>query len=70
MPWALTEPAAAALHRRMKGTPGRCAALAGQVDADTSCTIYDVRPEVCRDLEPGSEHCTRARALYGLPPLG
>ena len=69
VPWPLTEPAAARLHRRMKGTPGRCVALTGTIGAATCCTIYEARPEVCRELQPGTEACNAARALYGLEPI-
>jgi uncharacterized protein len=35
----------------------------------TSCSIYDVRPEVCRACLPGDDACTIARTHYGYPPL-
>ena len=57
---------------RMRGTdhlPIRCAALTGKVGERASCGIYEWRPNPCRELEPGSDGCGRARARHGLPPL-
>lgn len=57
---------------RMRGTdhlPVRCAALTGQVGVKAACGIYEWRPSPCRELEAGSDACTRARARHGLPPL-
>ena len=47
-------------YLRMIG--GRCAALAVRPDPESgglgfSCTIYERRPQVCRDLERGSPAC-------------
>jgi uncharacterized protein len=47
----------------------RCCALAGTVGVATSCTIYAVRPEVCRTCLPGDVECAMARKRYGLPAL-
>ena len=47
----------------------RCAALAGRIGIATSCTIHDVRPEVCRTCMPGDAECNMARSRHGLPPL-
>ena len=57
---------------RMRGTdhvPIRCAALCGKVGERASCGIYEWRPNPCRELEPGSHGCEKARARHGLPPL-
>ncbi|HZY20384.1 MAG TPA: YkgJ family cysteine cluster protein [Ramlibacter sp.] len=57
---------------RMRGTdhvPTRCAALTGQVGRRAACGIYEWRPNPCRELEPGSQGCERARARHGLLPL-
>jgi Fe-S-cluster containining protein len=48
----------------------RCAALAGRIGDETSCTIYAARPIVCRDCQPGDDACTMARAARDLPALG
>ena len=47
----------------------RCAALSGKVGVATSCTIYAVRPDVCRTCMPGDVECTMARKKFGLPAL-
>lgn len=47
----------------------RCSALAGQVGVATSCSVYEQRPDVCGECQPGDEPCVRARAHHGLPPL-
>lgn len=47
----------------------RCSALAGKVGVATSCTIYAVRPEVCRTCMPGDAECDMARRRHGLPVL-
>lgn len=48
----------------------RCLALAGEIGKTTRCTIYDVRPQVCRSCMPGDDACLMARArhkLYDMP---
>ncbi len=54
-------------HRAyMKMTDGHCAALAlrrtAEGDPEFFCTIYEKRPQVCRDLERGSPECEGERA--------
>jgi uncharacterized protein len=51
---------------RMRCTGERCAALSGEIGVATACTIYDVRPQVCRACLPGDDACRMARAHYGL----
>jgi Fe-S-cluster containining protein len=46
----------------------RCSALAGEVGVATACTIYAVRPEVCRACQPGDHACSMARERFGLGP--
>lgn len=41
----------------------RCFALKGKPGCCT-CKVYDDRPRVCREFEPGSEACLRARARF------
>ena len=44
---------------------GWCAAL----DRDTMrCTIYERRPDICRDFEMGDSDCVAVRTLYYTPP--
>lgn len=57
---------------RMRGTdhvPIRCAALTGRIGERVACGIYEWRPNPCRELEPGSDGCGRARLRHGLPAL-
>jgi len=53
----------------MRAVGNRCAALAGEVGRHTACTIYAVRPDVCRACEPGDDACSMARTHHGLPVL-
>lgn len=57
---------------RMRGTDHaspRCAALTGRIGERAACGIYEWRPSPCRELEPGSDACARARSRHGLAPL-
>jgi uncharacterized protein len=47
----------------------RCCALTGKIGEATACSIYAVRPEVCRTCMPGDPECTMARRKFGLPEL-
>jgi len=51
---------------RCKGD--RCTALQGEVGQMVKCVIYDRRPTVCRQFEPGSMDCrfVRDSVLGGL----
>lgn len=55
--------------RGMRCHGERCAALDGVVGVSTSCTLYAVRPDVCRACEPGDEACRMARERFGMRPL-
>jgi len=44
----------------------RCAALSGEIGAATACSIYAIRPTVCRDCVAGDDACLMARSSYGL----
>ncbi|RJF90072.1 YkgJ family cysteine cluster protein [Oleomonas cavernae] len=52
---------------RMRCDGNRCTALKGDIGKTAACSIYPVRPIVCRDCEPGDEACLMARAHHGLP---
>jgi Fe-S-cluster containining protein len=41
----------------------RCAALDASMPGRFPCSIYDVRPDDCRIVEPGSPACLEARRL-------
>ena len=51
----------------MRCEGARCSALAGKVGQATSCTIYEIRPDVCRACMPGDGDCLIARKAFGLP---
>jgi Fe-S-cluster containining protein len=53
----------------MRCDADRCAALNGKIGEATSCSIYAVRPEVCRTCMPGDAECAMARCKFGLPAL-
>lgn len=55
---------------RMAADGDRCRALAGKVGVMTACSIYAVRPHVCRACQPGDDACNTARAHHGLAPIG
>jgi Fe-S-cluster containining protein len=52
---------------RMRCEGERCTALLGTVGQKTACLVYDVRPIVCRDCQPGDEECLIARRHHGFP---
>ena len=69
VPDGLVVPVTASLAR-MRGTDHarpRCAALTGSIGQRAACGIYEWRPSPCREFEPGSPACQRARARHGLP---
>jgi Fe-S-cluster containining protein len=49
--------------RFLKNTGDRCAALDVSVPGRFPCAIYEVRPDDCRLVEPGSPVCLEARSL-------
>ena len=51
----------------MRCTGNRCVALAGVIKERVACTIYAVRPHVCRACMPGDDACHMARERHGLP---
>lgn len=58
------------IHAFMRMVDGHCAALS--VDAASGqfvCTAYDVRPQVCRDLERASAACLAEREMKAERPL-
>jgi uncharacterized protein len=54
---------------RMRCNGNRCTALLGAVGVKTSCSVYAVRPEVCRTCLPGDDACRMARRRFGLSPI-
>lgn len=51
-------------HRSMLRVLGDCVALERNSER-WSCSVYDVRPRVCRDFAPGSAACLAAREVAG-----
>lgn len=47
---------------RMKCIGDRCVALEGTLLQSVSCKIYQCRPEVCMEFQPGSEACHAVRS--------
>lgn len=45
---------------------GRCVTLRGEIGQAATCGVYEVRPAVCKNLEPGSDKCITARVEAGL----
>ena len=58
-----------ACGRGMRCVGPRCSALVGEVGALTACSIYGLRPDVCRTCQPGDEACAIARRGFGLPAI-
>lgn len=51
----------------MRCNGDRCSALSGEIGVETACTIYGLRPDVCRLCQPGDDACLTARAHWKLP---
>jgi len=43
-----------------------CIALAGRIGQRVSCSIYEQRPQFCREFKPGSPACLKARRRAGV----
>jgi Fe-S-cluster containining protein len=56
----------AALPRNV--ATGSCAFLGGELGRAVGCTIYETRPNACRDFDAGSPRCREYRRMYGLEP--
>ncbi len=54
---------------RMRCEGERCSALTGVVGEHAACSVYAVRPLVCRDCQSGDHACDMARKHYGFPLL-
>ena len=53
----------------MRCSGDRCDALQGEIGKSTACSIYDIRPDVCRACEPGDDACNMARRRFGMTEL-
>jgi Fe-S-cluster containining protein len=49
----------------MRMTEGHCAALA-RTGGEWLCSIYERRPQLCRDFERGGPACEHERAVRGI----
>jgi Fe-S-cluster containining protein len=49
----------------LRMTDGHCASLAVDERGRFRCTVYDVRPDLCRELERGSRECAGEIATKG-----
>lgn len=49
--------------RFMRNDGQRCVGIADCPPGRYACSVYDGRPEGCREVEPGSPCCMEARAL-------
>ena len=47
----------------MKMSAGHCIALEIRPGPEYFCTLYDRRPQICRDLARGSPECAGERAV-------
>jgi hypothetical protein len=45
----------------MRFADGHCAALRIEPSGRFACSVYETRPDVCRELERGSPHCAAER---------
>jgi len=45
----------------MRFADGHCAALRIEPSGRSACSVYEARPDVCRDLERGSPQCIAER---------
>ena len=53
--------------RSMKMAGGRCVAYRDRLeDGGCGCSIYEVRPDICREFAAGSADCHAARRRRGL----
>jgi Fe-S-cluster containining protein len=57
---------AAAPHEGAFGFPA-CVAFEGELGGRCGCSVYEERPDVCRQFEAGSDLCREARERAGLP---
>ena len=56
---------------KMARNGNRCVALIGTVGIDARCSIYEIRPTICRSYDPAvrAQECNMCRAPHNLPPL-
>jgi Fe-S-cluster containining protein len=63
----LTEHGRGFFARSMRMAGGRCVAFSDRLDdGQSGCSIYEVRPGICREFAAGTPACHAARARRGL----
>ena len=63
----LTEHGRGYFARSMRMAGGRCIAFSDALpDGHSGCSIYDARPDICREFTAGSPQCHAARARLAL----
>jgi Fe-S-cluster containining protein len=64
----LTEHGRGYFARSMAMIGGRCAAYRDRLDdgGGGGCSIYEVRPDICREFQAGSADCHAARRRRGM----
>jgi uncharacterized protein len=50
----------------MRCTGNRCDALKGEIGKQVGCSIYAIRPQICRACEPGDDACLMARERHNI----
>lgn len=53
-------------RRMARDVDNQCVALCGEIGSAVRCQIYDRRPAVCRNFEPGNYQCIKARIDAGI----
>jgi Fe-S-cluster containining protein len=56
-------------NERMQSYGNRCSALEGKIGCRVGCSVYAVRPLVCREFQAGSDDCLMVRCELKLDPL-
>jgi len=56
------------LFKMRQHKDGSCVALCGNIGESVSCSVYENRPSVCRDFQPGNIQCQLIRIQEGLTP--
>ena len=55
-----------AIATEVRGGRCRCVMLLGEPGKITGCAIYELRPAVCRGVQPGDSYCEYARKAGGI----
>jgi Fe-S-cluster containining protein len=67
LPVVTAPPRLGARPHQGPGGPSACVAFEGAPGFPCGCSIYEERPQKCRDFEVGSAACRLARLRAGLP---